>query len=83
MSSNQNYRPNNKRRKKSCPFSKGDDEPNYLDVAMLESFQDVVSKKIVPSRMSGVSPLFQRRLAKAVKRARILALLPFCDHHRE
>ncbi len=33
--------------------------------------------KILPRRITGVSALFQRRVTRAVKRARHLALLPF------
>ncbi len=37
--------------------------------------------KIVPSRITGTSARYQRQLATAVKRARYLALLPYCDNH--
>ncbi|MFQ6017586.1 MAG: 30S ribosomal protein S18 [Kiloniellaceae bacterium] len=65
------------RRRKSCPFS----GPNaikidYKDVRTLQRF---VSErgKIVPSRITAVSAKRQRELAKAIKRARYLALLPY------
>jgi small subunit ribosomal protein S18 len=65
------------RRRKSCPFS----GPNalkidYKDVRMLQRF---VSErgKIVPSRITAVSAKKQRELAKAIKRARYLSLLPY------
>ncbi|MFQ5774526.1 MAG: 30S ribosomal protein S18 [Kiloniellaceae bacterium] len=65
------------RRRKSCPFS----GPNalkidYKDIRMLQRF---VSErgKIVPSRITAVSAKKQRELAKAIKRARYLALLPY------
>ena len=64
------------RRRKSCPFS-GKDAPriDYKDVRLLQGF---VSErgKIVPSRITAVSTKKQRELAKAIKRARFLALLP-------
>lgn len=65
------------RRQKSCPFS-GPHAPkiDYKDVKLLQRF---VSErgKIVPRRITAVSAKKQRELARAIKRARILALLPF------
>jgi len=65
------------RRRKSCPFS-GDDAPviDYKDTKLLQRF---ISErgKIVPSRITAVSAKKQRELAKAIKRARFLALLPY------
>jgi small subunit ribosomal protein S18 len=65
------------RRRKSCPFS-SDDAPkiDYKDPKLLQRF---VSErgKIVPSRISAVSHKKQRELARAIKRARFLALLPY------
>ncbi len=65
------------RRRKTCPFS-GANAPriDYKDVKLLQRF---ISErgKIVPSRITAVSTKKQRELAKAVKRARLLGLLPF------
>jgi len=65
------------RRRKSCPFS-GPNAPkiDFKDVKLLSRF---VSErgKIVPSRITAVSAKKQRELAKAIKRARFLALLPY------
>ena len=65
------------RRRKTCPFT-GPNAPkiDYKDVRLLQRF---VSErgKIVPSRITAVSAKKQRDLAKAIKRARHLALLPF------
>jgi len=65
------------RRKKSCPFT-GDNAPkiDYKDVRLLQRY---VSErgKIVPSRITAVSAKKQRELARAIKRARFLALLPY------
>ena len=65
------------RRKKSCPFS-GANAPkiDYKDVKLLQRY---ISErgKIVPSRITAVSAKKQRELAKAIKRARFLALLPY------
>jgi small subunit ribosomal protein S18 len=65
------------RRRKSCPFS-GADAPaiDYKDVRLLQRY---VSErgKIVPSRITAVSAKKQREMARAIKRARFLALLPY------
>ena len=65
------------RRRKSCPFS-AKDAPriDYKDTRLLQGF---VSErgKIVPSRITAVSAKKQRELAKAIKRARHIGLLPY------
>ena len=65
------------RRQKTCPFS-GPNAPkiDYKDVKLLQRF---ISErgKIVPSRISAVSAKKQRSLSQAIKRARVLALLPY------
>jgi len=65
------------RRKKSCPFS-GPNAPkiDYRDVKLLQRFLSERGK-IVPSRITAVSAKKQRELARAIKRARHLALLPY------
>lgn len=65
------------RRKKSCPFS-GKNAPkiDYRDVKLLQRFLSERGK-IVPSRITAVSARKQRDLARAIKRARHLALLPY------
>ncbi len=65
------------RRRKSCPFS-GRDAPtiDYKDVRLLQRFTSERGK-IVPSRITAVSAKKQRELARAIKRARFLALLPY------
>ena len=65
------------RRRKSCPFSgAGAPKIDYKDIWLLQRF---VSErgKIVPSRITAVSVKKQHELAKAIKRARYLALLPY------
>jgi small subunit ribosomal protein S18 len=65
------------RRRKTCPFTgEGAPKIDYKDVKLLQRF---VSErgKIMPSRITAVSAKKQRELAKAIKRARNLALLPF------
>ncbi|MGD9639496.1 MAG: 30S ribosomal protein S18 [Alphaproteobacteria bacterium] len=65
------------RRRKSCPFS-GENalKIDYKDIRLLSRY---VSErgKIIPSRITSVSVKKQRELAKAIKRARFLALMPY------
>lgn len=65
------------RRKKASPFAHADAPAiDYKDVKLLQRF---VSErgKIVPRRITAVTAKEQRQLAKAIKRARELALLPY------
>ena len=65
------------RRKKTCPFTgAGAPKIDCKDVRLLQRY---VSErgKIVPSRITAVSAKMQHKLAKAIKRARFLALMPY------
>ncbi len=65
------------RRRKSCPFSTKDAPViDYKDVRLLQGFMSERGK-IVPSRITAVSAKKQRELARAIKRARHLGLLPY------
>ena len=64
-------------RKKYCRFKKlGIKYIDYKDADFLLKFVNEQGK-ILPRRITGTSLKFQRRVARAVKRARHLALLPF------
>jgi len=65
------------RRRKSCPFS-GPNAPkiDYKDTKTLTRYTSERGK-IVPSRITSVSNKKQRELARAIKRARFMALLPY------
>ncbi len=64
-------------RKKVCVFCQEKVETiDYKDVARLKKFI-TEGGKIVPRRMSGTCAKHQRELSKAIKRARVAALLPF------
>ncbi|MEX2632908.1 MAG: 30S ribosomal protein S18 [Balneolales bacterium] len=64
-------------RERECKFSKaGVIYIDYKDVDTLLRFTNDQGK-ILPRRVTGTSARYQRQLAKAVKRARHLALLPF------
>ena len=70
------------RRRKYCRFEvEGVKEIDYKD---LDTLSEYISEtgKIIPSRITGTSAKYQRQLATAIKRARFLALLPFCDAHK-
>ncbi len=70
------------RRRKFCRFTAdGVTEIDYKDVATLKGYI-TESGKIVPSRITGTSAKYQRQLARAIKRARYLALLPYTDNHK-
>ncbi|OIO61233.1 MAG: 30S ribosomal protein S18 [Alphaproteobacteria bacterium CG_4_10_14_0_2_um_filter_63_37] len=69
------------RRRKVCRFCVDKSIPDYRDVEMVKSF--ITDRgKIVPSRITGTCQKHQRRLTIAIKRARILALIPFTALHR-
>ncbi|OCG03231.1 30S ribosomal protein S18 [Orbus sturtevantii] len=70
------------RRRKFCRFTaEGVKEIDYKDVSLLKSYI-TESGKIVPSRITGTCAKYQRQLARAIKRARYLALLPYTDNHQ-
>ena len=64
-------------RRKVCSFCVDKvEEIDYKDVAKLRRY--VTERgKILPRRMTGVCSKHQRLLASAIKRARLVALLPF------
>lgn len=69
------------RRKKFCRFTaEGISDIDYKDLNLLKAYVSE-SGKIVPSRITGTKPKYQRQLATAIKRARYLALLPYTDQH--
>ena len=70
------------RRKKFCRFkAEGVEQIDYKDINLLKNYI-MENGKIVPSRITGTSAKYQRQLSTAIKRARFLALLPFCDAHK-
>ena len=69
------------RRRRYCRFTvEGVVEIDYKDLNTLKAYVSETGK-IVPSRITGTSAKYQRQLARAVKRARYLALLPYSDSH--
>jgi small subunit ribosomal protein S18 len=65
------------RRRKFCKFCDEKVEViDYKDVRLLQSFTPERGK-ILPRRISGTCSMHQRRLMRAIKRARHVALLPY------
>jgi small subunit ribosomal protein S18 len=69
------------RRKKVSRVGDSLNEVDYKDINELKNFISETGR-IVPSRITGTQARRQRRVAKAIKRARFLGLLPYCDSHR-
>ena len=69
------------RRKKVCKFCvEKIDAIHYRDVRLLQQF--VAERgKIVPRRLTGVCTTHQRRLTRAIKQARNIALLAFAARY--
>lgn len=70
------------RRRRFCRFTaEGVKKIDYKDISLLKNYITETGK-IVPSRITGTKARYQRQLATAVKRARFLALIPYCDMHK-
>lgn len=64
-------------RERECRFTKaGVIYIDYKDEEVLKRYTNDQGK-ILPRRVTGTSAKFQRQLARAVKRARHLAMIPF------
>ena len=59
------------------------EEISDIDYKDLHLLKDYITEtgKILPARITGVSAKVQRKITKAVKTARFLALLPYSDNH--
>lgn len=71
-----------RRRRKVCYFTSNNiTHIDYKDVDLLKKF---ISErgKMLPRRVTGTSAKYQRKLTTAIKRARIMALLPFVSEER-
>lgn len=65
------------RKRKVCPYSSN---PSLvIDYKNPKQLRQHLTEggKIVPRRITGVSAKYQRQIAKAIKRARQLALMPY------
>lgn len=71
------------KRRRFCRFTaEGIKQIDYKDLDLLKEYLSETGK-IVPSRITGTKAKYQRQLSTAIKQARFLALIPFCDSHRE
>jgi len=84
-----NYSPSSNRRptfsprkKRVCYFCSKGIEPDYKNVVQLKNY--ISDKgKILPSKVTKTCAKHQRRVAKAIKRSRMISLLSFVDKYRE
>jgi small subunit ribosomal protein S18 len=64
---------------KMCQFCVDNvDEIDYKDIRTINRFVNMY-KKILPRKRTGVCSKHQRQLSNAIKRARIMALMPFTN----
>ncbi len=63
-------------RNKSCFFCGNDKEIDYKDTRTLQK-HTTDRGKIIPRRITGTCAKHQREITRAIKRARIVALMPF------
>lgn len=65
------------RRKKVCQFCA--DKTETIDYKDVEKLRKYVTErgKILPKRITGTCAVHQREVTRAIKRARIVALLPY------
>ena len=69
------------KRRKYCKFTEeGITTIDYKDIALLKSFV-MEAGRIIPSRVTGTKPRYQRMLARKIALARFLAFLPYTDRH--
>ena len=72
---------NIRRKKFSRVSSESGSQIDYKDLDLLSDYITETGK-IVPSRITRTSAKHQRQICVAIKRARFIALLPFCDAHK-
>jgi small subunit ribosomal protein S18 len=70
-----------RRKKMARPTTDAITGIDYKDTNLLKGYVSE-SGKIVPSRITGTPAGTQRLITKAIKIARYLALIPYCDSHK-
>ena len=70
-------------RKKFCYFKENSiTKIDYKDIKLLSRFINDQGK-IMPRRITGTSAKMHRKLVRAIKRARSIALMPYVDNSKE
>ena len=71
--------------KKICPFKEDPALINKIDYKEYKFLRKFITDqgKIIPAHVTGVSAKYQRLLTKEIKKARNIALLPFCVDPRK
>lgn len=59
-----------------CYFCKNNETVDYKNVQLLKKFM-TPSHKIIPRRITKLCAKHQRAIQRAIKKARVIALLPF------
>lgn len=68
-------------RQKECKITKaGIEYIDYKNTELLRRFMNDQGK-ILPRRVTGTSAKYQRQLAKAIKRARFMGMLPYVEEN--
>ena len=77
--SKKRLRKSSSRGRKHCRFCNDPEAQMQIDYKNAQFLKSYLTErgKILPSRISGNSCKWQRRLAKQIKRARTMALLPY------
>ena len=71
--------------KRICPFKEDSSlikKINYKEYKFLKKFI-TEQGKIIPAYVTGVSSKYQRMITREIKKARVLALLPFVVNPRD
>ncbi|MBM17739.1 MAG: 30S ribosomal protein S18 [Epsilonproteobacteria bacterium] len=74
------FRKKNAGSRKQCRFTNNPEMARDIDYKNTDLLSKFLTErgKILPSRISGNSSKFQRLVSREIKKARIMALLPFC-----
>ncbi|GIW69735.1 MAG: hypothetical protein KatS3mg101_0482 [Patescibacteria group bacterium] len=68
------------RKNTECYFTQTGTTPDYKEVLVLRRFISDRGK-IIPQKYSGVTSTHQRKLAREIKRARYMGLIPYTERH--